>query len=161
MISYLILGLILVFCVYILLRWFAQATPQDVFRVLKWLLFCLVLVAIVFLALSGKLGLAFAALPALFVWFGRLRIFMSVIRMLRGFFGMSKPNPSGTGQNTAFEGVMSHDEALAILGLDVGALPQEIKAAYHRLISQAHPDKGGSDYLAAKINQARDVLLND
>ena len=46
---------------------------------------------------------------------------------------------------------MSRAEALAVLGLEDGASAEEIL--------QAHPDKGGSNYLAAKINEAKDVLL--
>lgn len=54
---------------------------------------------------------------------------------------------------------MSKEDALRILGLQGGASDAEIKAAYHRLISSLHPDRGGSDYLAAQVNRARDVLL--
>jgi hypothetical protein len=51
------------------------------------------------------------------------------------------------------------DEAYAILGLAPGADDEAIKAAHHRLMKQLHPDHGGTDYLATKINRARDVLL--
>ena len=52
------------------------------------------------------------------------------------------------------------DEAYAILGLRPGADAAAIKAAHHRLMKQLHPDHGGTDYFAAKLNRARDVLLN-
>ena len=52
------------------------------------------------------------------------------------------------------------EEAYAILGLTPGADAAAIKAAHHRLMKQLHPDHGGTDYFAAKINRARDVLLN-
>jgi len=52
------------------------------------------------------------------------------------------------------------EEAYAILGLAPGADAEAIKAAHHRLMKQLHPDRGGTDYLGAKINRARDVLLN-
>ncbi len=55
--------------------------------------------------------------------------------------------------------MMSEDEALQILGLAKGASTDEIKSAYRRLMAQVHPDKGGTDYLAAKINAAKDFLL--
>lgn len=51
-------------------------------------------------------------------------------------------------------------EALRILGLEDPVEQAEIKAAYHRLIGSLHPDRGGSAYLTAKINEARDFLLN-
>lgn len=56
-------------------------------------------------------------------------------------------------------GGMSREEAFDILGLRPGASEREIKAAHHRLIAELHPDRGGSNYLAAKVNQARQVLL--
>ncbi|HLN24494.1 MAG TPA: DnaJ domain-containing protein [Patescibacteria group bacterium] len=58
-------------------------------------------------------------------------------------------------------GAMSRGEAFAVLGLTPDASPAEVKAAYRRLMSVLHPDHGGSDYLAAKINQAKTLLLGD
>jgi hypothetical protein len=54
---------------------------------------------------------------------------------------------------------MTVEEAYDILGLAPGADAAAIKAAHHRLMMQLHPDHGGTDYLATKINRARDVLL--
>jgi hypothetical protein len=68
--------------------------------------------------------------------------------------GADKAKQSGTG-------AMSRDEALAVLGLKAGATSEDIKNAHRRLMKDFHPDRGGSDYLAAKINQAKDILIQD
>ncbi len=54
---------------------------------------------------------------------------------------------------------MSADEACEILGVPASASPEDIENAYRRVMKSAHPDHGGSDWMAAKVNQAKDVLL--
>jgi hypothetical protein len=54
---------------------------------------------------------------------------------------------------------MGRSEALAVLGLEDGASKDDIIAAHRKLIQKLHPDRGGNDYLAAQINQAKDLLL--
>lgn len=68
-------------------------------------------------------------------------------------------NPGRGRQAPVRGGPMTRDEAYAVLGLRPGASDADIRAAYTRLMRAAHPDSGGSDWLAARINQARDVLL--
>ncbi len=67
---------------------------------------------------------------------------------------------SHAGAADADSGTMSRREALEILGLDEPVEPQAVKAAHRRLMQKLHPDRGGSSYLAAKINRAKDVLLD-
>jgi hypothetical protein len=71
--------------------------------------------------------------------------------------GQSAGGAGGTRAGNA--AAMSRDEAYAILGIERGASTEEVKAAYHRLMLKLHPDHGGSTYLAARINAARDLLL--
>lgn len=66
---------------------------------------------------------------------------------------------TGHQQAAGPSGPMTRDEAWKILGLEPGADEAAIKEAYKRLMAGLHPDLGGSDYLAAKINQARDILI--
>ena len=56
---------------------------------------------------------------------------------------------------------MTRAEALKVLGLPESASEDDVRAAHRKLIMSNHPDKGGSDYLASKINEAKDVLLGD
>jgi len=53
---------------------------------------------------------------------------------------------------------MSEAEAREILGVDEKASDSDIEAAYRTEMKRAHPDQGGSDWMAAKVNQAKDTL---
>ncbi len=65
------------------------------------------------------------------------------------------PRPGGTTDS----GTVTDEEAYQILGLPPGASEADIRAAHRRLLKGVHPDQGGSTFLAARINQAKDQLL--
>lgn len=69
----------------------------------------------------------------------------------------------GTGSDRSRRGAakttMAQDEAYEVLGLKPGASRTDIIAAHKRLMQRVHPDRGGSDYLAARINLAKATLL--
>ncbi len=135
------------------LRAFERASVRTLKTFLAWVAALAGLTLTLLLVLSGRGPFAFLALSMLYPlardwWLARRRLGPSGA----GPEGARPPPPRGSGR-------MSRDEAFAVLGLSPGVSEEEIQSAYRRLMRGAHPDSGGSDWLAARINEARDVLL--
>jgi hypothetical protein len=84
--------------------------------------------------------------------------------LLRAYLDQTHGNewqeaPRGESRSDGSFSDMTRSDAYAILGLEDDASREQIIAAHGRLIQRLHPDRGGSTFLAAKINQARDLLL--
>lgn len=153
--AYLLLGLFGFLGLLILGNWFIKADPKELLRIFKWLTVAGLLSVIIFLAVTGRLVWAFGGLIALLPWVWRL---ITVARAAKSIHGMMNGDKSPP---PADIGPMDRSRALQVLGLEDGCSKDDINEAWKRLMATHHPDHGGTDYLAAEINRARDVLLDD
>lgn len=144
-----LLAAILIVSVLLLIRWFSQADPKTVRSLFKIIAVVVAIAAGVVLILTGRLYALIIGATAL----APLTPFL--IRFLKS--GAEAEVGNNTQQSSS--SFMSQDEAYRILGLSKGATTVEIKKAHKALVQKIHPDHGGSDYLAQKVNQARDILL--
>jgi len=117
--------------------------------------------ALIGLALSGRLHWLGAVIAALLPFLQRLlQLALKAWPLLR-FWKRKHPSSSKQHQESAQAptGQISREQACAILGLSSNPSAKQITDAHRKLMQKLHPDRGGSDYLAAQINQAKDTLL--
>lgn len=86
-------------------------------------------------------------------------LFQQGFRHFRAQQRATPADPGAAGNARASRSGMSRAEALQVLGLTEAATREEISATYKELIRRVHPDRGGSEFLAKQLNQAKDVLL--
>jgi hypothetical protein len=129
------------------LRAFERANVATIKSFFAWLAALGGISLALLLLISGRGPLAISGL----VMFGPL--IWQHWRAAQSGSGPRQPPPKRSSSG------MTVEEAWQVLGLQPGADADAIRAAHRRLMRGAHPDSGGSDWLAARINQARDILL--
>jgi hypothetical protein len=149
----------------LIILWFMNKYVQANPRGMAWVLqkgggFAL-LIAATFLTVRGQFV---AAMPLALLGFQLLGWMpqLSLGNRDRGGAGRAEDPQGGADarQRAAPRaGKMTEEEAYQILGLQPGASTEDIGQAYRSLMKKLHPDQGGTTYLAARINEAKDVLL--
>ena len=143
---WLLLGAAVLFFLLGGMRAFERASVTSIKALFTWIAALGGLSLALLLILTGRGGIALGALTL----FGPL-LYQRWQAARGGRIGGTAPPRSS--------GPMSRQEAYDVLGLRPGASRTDIREAHRRLMRGAHPDTGGSDWLAARINQARDILL--
>jgi hypothetical protein len=159
---YLLLVLAVLLAVYLGKNWFKKNPAAGNAIWLKKAAWVVALLFVGFLALTGKLNWLFAVFGVLLAYLLRiLPMLLSLGPQLQKLwmqFNAGKQQ-SGHASQAGRGGALTKADALAILGLKPGADKTQIIEAHRKLIARLHPDKGGSDYLAAQINLAKKILL--
>ncbi|WP_398479129.1 DnaJ domain-containing protein [Tardiphaga sp.] len=160
----LIAGAVAVFVLYMLLQLLRTANPAMLARATKIGGGVLCLAAAAFTGLRGEFWVAipiglFGA--GLLGWapFGGGLAERELDRRFPGWRQHAQGNAAGRNDRSAASGKMSDEEAYQILGVKPGAGRDDISRAHRSLMKKLHPDQGGSTYLAARVNEAKDTLF--
>jgi hypothetical protein len=153
--------------VLILLLWavnaFSKADPKQSARVLRTIGGGALLLFAGFMLLRGEIGAAIltGSLGLGLVGWAPLRPAVFYFdRRQTGWGEHAQSDPAaGSGRRAASNGKMTEEEAYQILGVQPGANAEDISRAHRSLMKKLHPDQGGSTYLAARVNEAKEVLL--
>lgn len=128
----------------LVLRWLINADPAALASGLRRAGIILLIGFFIYLLLTGRLA---ALIP----------LFIVLVPVAARFFNPSDPQGGNPFSNRSPQ--MTIEEAYDILDLKPGATTQEINDAHKKLMKKMHPDTGGTDYMAKKLNEARDLLL--
>lgn len=158
----LLIAIALLLGVWWAIRWWSRTSPQKATKALIGLFLAALVIGGAALVLTGKLAGLLAMLAGLSPWIGRAMRVHQAWRFVRRMTGREPPSPSpspGGKPPPPADTAMTRAQAYEILGLSPSASEDDIREAHRRLMRANHPDAGGSTWIAARLNQARDLLL--
>lgn len=156
---YLILLCLVALIGYTVTQWFIAAKPHSIAKLLLGLVIGGLLAMAGLLLLTGKMAFAFPVFGSALLSLLRQRSLL--LWIMRWLAARSLSAVDNGAHDHLAASPMDQSRALGILGLPDDASEDEILEAHRRLIRKFHPDQGGSDYLAAQINQAKAFLLKE
>lgn len=148
---YLLLAIGLMVGAVALYRFFLNANIKQIKAAFMVVSLVAIAIAMFYLAVTGRLPAAIALVVAI------VPFVLSYLKArAAGHSGQDAPHNTNSANKP-----MTHDEALEVLGLGKGASVDMIKDAYKKLMKKVHPDQEGSEWMAAKLNEAKDLLLSN
>lgn len=117
---------------------------------------------LLFMVLTGRVHVLTAAVAAMLPLLRKLPMLARFLPQIRGLFSEARADDGGSGERQHASppvSQMTEREACEILNVEPGCPREDVITAHRRLMQKIHPDRGGNDYLAAKVNEAKSVLL--
>jgi hypothetical protein len=156
-----LLILIAVFAIALIL-WhkITRSSGEQRKKLVLWSIIGGLLGVLALLAVTGHLNIITAAIAGLVALLPRVLPLLKYLPFVSSQFRQANQNsPHNQSPPPRGRQAMSVEEAIEILGLKPGYTAEDVKLAHRRMMQKVHPDRGGSDYLAAQINKAKDTLL--
>jgi len=137
-----------------------RASGEQRKKLVLWSIIGSVLGVLAILAVTGHLNIITAAIAGLIALLPRALPLLRYLPFVSSLYKQNRPNHQQT-QSPPPRGKqhMSVEEAIEVLGLKPGYTREDVIQAHRRMMQKVHPDRGGSDYLAAQINKAKETLL--
>ncbi len=136
-----------------------KAKGAEKKKLMFWGVFGVVALILAGLAATGHLNIITAAIAGLVALLPRAGHLLKYLPFLNRLYQQNKTGQQQSPPPVAAGNEMTAEQAREILGLKPGHTEDDVVTAHRRMMQKMHPDRGGSDYLAAQINAAKDLLL--
>jgi hypothetical protein len=156
--------LLLIFLLVFVLRWIQRQPSEELANLFRKLGWVVLISAFVVLVALGKLNWLIGLLGIFLAFLGRLipalLRYAPILQRVWFMFVSSRKGGADPKARRNNSNSMTVEQAYQVLGLKLGCTEKEIVQAHKRLMIKVHPDKGGSNFLAAQLNRAKSVLLD-